>query len=78
MKAAQWKAAIDFKWIRDNEDAVAANIKSRNSNANLQLVLELYDKLLSVQKVRLQCFWNRFCILCFAALIFLSFFFRWV
>ncbi|KAI4337669.1 hypothetical protein L6164_016054 [Bauhinia variegata] len=46
----QWKAAIDFKWIRDNEEAVAANIKNRNSNANLELVLELYEKLLNLQK----------------------------
>ncbi|KAK6940191.1 hypothetical protein RJ641_029722 [Dillenia turbinata] len=46
----QWKAAIDFKWIRDNRDAVAVNIKNRNSNVNLDLVLDLYDKLLSLQK----------------------------
>ncbi|KAK6938126.1 Aminoacyl-tRNA synthetase, class II (G/ P/ S/T) [Dillenia turbinata] len=46
----QWKAAIDFRWIRDNRDAVAVNIKKRNSNANLDLVLDLYDKLLSLQK----------------------------
>jgi len=48
----QWKAAIDFKWIRDNKDAVALNIKNRNSNANLELVLELHEKMLAVQKVR--------------------------
>lgn len=48
----QWKAAIDFKWIRDNKDVVAANIKNRNSNANLDLVLELYEKFLKLQKVR--------------------------
>ncbi|XVE60526.1 hypothetical protein DITRI_Ditri05aG0136000 [Diplodiscus trichospermus] len=46
----QWKAAIDFKWIRDNKEAVAVNIKNRNSNANLELVLELYDKMLNLQK----------------------------
>jgi len=48
----QWKAAIDFKWIRDNRDAVADNIRSRNSAANLDLVLELYDQYLALQKVR--------------------------
>ncbi|XVE55535.1 hypothetical protein DITRI_Ditri03aG0166600 [Diplodiscus trichospermus] len=46
----QWKAAIDFKWIRDNKELVAVNIKNRNSNANLELVLELYDKMLNLQK----------------------------
>lgn len=48
----QWKAAIDFKWIRDNKEAVAQNIKNRNSIANLELVLELYDKMLNLQKVK--------------------------
>lgn len=51
MVKPQWKAAIDFKWIRDNKDSVALNIKNRNSNANLELVVQLYDKLLNVQKV---------------------------
>ncbi|CAI9116248.1 OLC1v1017344C1 [Oldenlandia corymbosa var. corymbosa] len=46
----QWKASIDFKWIRDNKEAVADNIANRNSNANLELVLELYDRLLDLQK----------------------------
>ncbi|KAH7567718.1 hypothetical protein ACOSP7_010186 [Xanthoceras sorbifolium] len=45
-----WKAAIDFKWIRDNKEAVSANIRNRNSNANLELVLQLYEKMLNVQK----------------------------
>ncbi|KAK2995351.1 hypothetical protein RJ640_006571 [Escallonia rubra] len=45
-----WKAAIDFKWIRENEGVVAANIKNRNSNANLELVLKLHDRMLDVQK----------------------------
>ncbi|KAM7253222.1 hypothetical protein ACFE04_025840 [Oxalis oulophora] len=47
----QWKAAIDFKWIRDNKEAVAVNIKNRNSNANLELVLAIYDKMFTLQKV---------------------------
>ncbi|CAL1390303.1 unnamed protein product [Linum trigynum] len=46
----QWKAAIDFKWIRDNREAVAENIRKRNSKASLELVLELYEKMLAVQK----------------------------
>ncbi|KAL2459006.1 Seryl-tRNA synthetase [Forsythia ovata] len=50
VKAPQWKAAIDFKWIRENKEAVAANAKNRNSNANIDLVVELYDKLLDVRK----------------------------
>lgn len=48
----QWKASIDFKWIRDNKETMAANIENRNSSANLELVLELYEKVLTVQKVR--------------------------
>lgn len=51
MVKPQWKAAIDFKWIRDNKESVAVNIKNRNSNANVEIVLQLYDKLLNVQKV---------------------------
>lgn len=47
----QWKAAIDFKWIRDNKEEVAINIKNRNSNANLELVLDLYEKMSSLQKI---------------------------
>ncbi|KAH7847418.1 hypothetical protein Vadar_025846 [Vaccinium darrowii] len=46
----QWKASIDFKWIRDDKVAMAANIENRNSSANLELVLELYEKMLTVQK----------------------------
>ncbi|KAI3860347.1 hypothetical protein MKW92_039746 [Papaver armeniacum] len=49
-KPYQWKAAIDFKWIRDNKDAVASNIKSRNSVADLDLVLDLYERSLNLQK----------------------------
>lgn len=61
----QWRAAIDFKWIRENRDLVAANIKNRNSTANLELVLELYDRFLGVQKVRplIFCCFGPFCCL---------------
>nr|POE44953.1 isoform 2 of serine--trna ligase, chloroplastic/mitochondrial [Quercus suber] len=47
----QWKAAIDFKWIRENKEAVALNIEKRNSNANLETVLQLYDKMTHLQKI---------------------------
>ncbi|KAF6146218.1 hypothetical protein GIB67_011690 [Kingdonia uniflora] len=47
----QWRAAIDFKWIRDNKDEVAINIKNRNSGADLELVLELYEKSFQLQKL---------------------------
>jgi len=47
----QWKATIDFKWIKDNKEIVAVNIKNRNSDANLELILHLYDKLFILQKV---------------------------
>lgn len=47
----QWKAAIDLKWIRENKADVAQNIRNRNSVANLDLVLELYDKMFILQKV---------------------------
>lgn len=46
----QWKAAIDFKWIRDNKETVATNILNRNSVANLDVVLQLYDQYLALQK----------------------------
>ncbi|KAJ1386181.1 Serine-tRNA ligase, type1 [Sesbania bispinosa] len=46
----QWKATIDFKWIKDNKEAVAVNLRNRNSDANLDLVLHLYDKMFNLQK----------------------------
>ncbi|XP_022133431.1 serine--tRNA ligase, chloroplastic/mitochondrial isoform X1 [Momordica charantia] len=46
----QWRASIDFKWIRDNRDLVAANILNRKSGVDLELVLQLYDKMLNLQK----------------------------
>ncbi|XP_021981575.1 serine--tRNA ligase, chloroplastic/mitochondrial isoform X2 [Helianthus annuus] len=46
----QWKAAIDFKSIVENKSAVAENLKNRNSTASLELVIELYERLLQLQK----------------------------
>ncbi|KAI3508770.1 hypothetical protein L1887_23783 [Cichorium endivia] len=46
----QWKAAIDFKSILENKSALAENLKNRNSTANLELVIELYENLLQLQK----------------------------
>ncbi|PNX62754.1 seryl-tRNA ligase, partial [Trifolium pratense] len=46
----QWKASIDFKWIKDNKEIVAVNIKNRNSDADLEHILHLYDKLFILQK----------------------------
>lgn len=50
LKVSQWKAAIDYKWMRENKEAVTANIKNRKSQANLDLVLQLYDSSLNAQK----------------------------
>ncbi|KAF9623713.1 hypothetical protein IFM89_004093 [Coptis chinensis] len=49
-KKKQWKATIDFKWIRENKEEVFTNIKNRNADVDLELVLELCDKLLCLQK----------------------------
>lgn len=46
-----WKASLDFKWIRDNRDAVAQNIQNRNAYANVDLVVQLYDKSLALGQV---------------------------
>ncbi|KAH9533677.1 hypothetical protein CY35_18G064900 [Sphagnum magellanicum] len=39
-----WRASIDFKWIRENKDAVAANIRNRKSAGDVELVVELYEQ----------------------------------
>lgn len=44
-----WKASIDFKWIRDNKEAVALNARNRKSAANVELVVELYERLCNLQ-----------------------------
>lgn len=39
-----FKAAIDFRAIRDNFDQVVQNVRNRNSAANPKKVLQLYDE----------------------------------
>ncbi|MCO5592230.1 hypothetical protein L7F22_046228 [Adiantum nelumboides] len=54
--ATTWRASLDFKWIRENRDAVALNIQNRNTIADVDLVVQLYDKsmalTLEVEKLR--------------------------
>ncbi|CAI5958787.1 unnamed protein product [Closterium sp. NIES-65] len=44
---ATWKASIDFKWVRENRDLMEANVKERQSNADVALVVELYEDFVS-------------------------------
>eukprot|EP01018_Ginkgo_biloba_P007924 Gb_15950 [translate_table: standard] len=44
-----WRASIDFKWIRDNKDAVALNVQNRKSTADVELVVKLYEQLCCLQ-----------------------------
>ncbi len=47
-----WRASIDFKWIRENKDAVAANIRNRKSAGDVELVVELYEQSVNLSQVR--------------------------
>lgn len=38
-----WKASIDFKYIRDNKEAVRLNAVNRNSSADIDKVCSLYE-----------------------------------
>lgn len=46
-----WKAAVDFKWVRDNRVAMDANIRERKANADVALVVELYEEFVSKNTV---------------------------
>ncbi|CAM6091028.1 unnamed protein product [Calypogeia fissa] len=39
-----WRASIDFKWIRENKDEIAANIAHRKSGGDVEAVVELYEQ----------------------------------
>lgn len=47
-----WKAAIDFKFIRDNVDLVARNAEERKSGGNAAAVVALYDQFVKRKTVR--------------------------
>ncbi|KAL0415422.1 UNVERIFIED_CONTAM: hypothetical protein Slati_3374100 [Sesamum latifolium] len=53
VKELQWKAAMEFEWIRDWSEAGAANIDNRSCNAIVDLVLQLYEKLQNLRKQRM-------------------------
>ncbi|GAQ88289.1 serine--tRNA ligase, chloroplast or mitochondrial [Klebsormidium nitens] len=44
-----WKAAIDFKFIRDNVDLVAKNIEERKSGGDAANVVALYDQFVKMK-----------------------------
>ncbi|KAL2622352.1 hypothetical protein R1flu_002557 [Riccia fluitans] len=39
-----WRASIDFKGIRENKEAIAANIINRKSSGDVELVVQLYEQ----------------------------------
>ena len=45
-----YRAFVDFKFVRDNVDAVAANCRNRLSNGDPQLVARLYEEYVSAQQ----------------------------
>ena len=50
---ATWKANIDFKYIRDNKEAVIENCLIRKSTADVNRVVELYEDFLTKNTVSL-------------------------
>lgn len=46
-----WKASIDFKFIRDNKEAVAANINNRKCGGDVDTVVQLYEQSVALSKV---------------------------
>jgi len=43
-KESTWKAFVDFKYIKENAEAVQANAIARKANCDVAKVVELYDK----------------------------------
>lgn len=46
-----WKASIDFKFIRDNKEAIAANINNRKCGGDVDTVVQLYEQSVALSKV---------------------------
>jgi seryl-tRNA synthetase len=47
---ATFKAHLDFRYIKDNLEAVSENCRARNSQANPERVVELYDSVVAQRK----------------------------
>jgi seryl-tRNA synthetase len=45
----KWRAAVDFKYIRDNAEAVQANADVRKAQVDVARVVALYDQWLEVK-----------------------------
>jgi len=48
-EAPKWRAAVDFKYIRDNAEAVQANADVRKAQVDVARVVTLYDQWLEVK-----------------------------
>lgn len=46
-----WKASIDFKFIRDNKEAISANIHNRKSAGDVEQVVQLYEQSVNLSQV---------------------------
>jgi seryl-tRNA synthetase len=47
--ASAYKAALDFKWFKDNLEAVERNAKERKSAADPRKAVELYDSFVKLK-----------------------------
>lgn len=49
--SSSFKAQLDFKYIKDNLDAVVLNCQNRQSKADPRAVVQLYDQFLQLKQV---------------------------
>ncbi|GAX73126.1 hypothetical protein CEUSTIGMA_g579.t1 [Chlamydomonas eustigma] len=50
LEGPSFKASIDFKFLKDNINLVVQNAKNRNSSADPQLALQLYDQYIQLKQ----------------------------